>query len=52
MDEFKRKMESISPESVLKKATPERSDIEGGRRRLNENVFDGLVKDVIKKMKK
>ncbi len=52
VDEFKRKMESISPESVLKKATPERSDIEGGRRRLNENVFDSLVKDVIKKMKK
>lgn len=50
--EFKQKMESISPESVLRKATPTRSELEGGRRRLRENVFEKLVKDVIKEQKK
>jgi len=52
INEFKQKMTSISPESVLRKATPERADMEGGRRRINENIFDNLVKDVIKQMKK
>jgi hypothetical protein len=52
VEEFKTKMRNISPETVLRKATPTRSELEGGRRRMNENVFDGLVKDVIKKMKK
>ncbi len=50
--EFKQKVTQISPESVLRKATPTRSEIEGGRRRLNEDMFDNLIKDVIKGLKK
>ena len=52
INEFKQKMKSISPESVLRKATPTRSELEGGRRRMNENTFDSLIKDVIKNIKK
>lgn len=52
INEFKTKMGSISPETVLRKAAPTRSEIEGGRRRLNENIFEKLVKDVIKEQKK
>jgi len=51
INEFKQKMTSISPESVLRKVTPERADMEGGRRRINENIFDNLVVDVIKQIK-
>ncbi len=50
INEFKQKMKSISPESVLRKATPTRSELQGGRRRVNEG-FDILVKDVIKEIK-
>jgi hypothetical protein len=52
INEFKQKVTQISPESVLRKAAPTRSELEGGRRRLNEDVFDNIVKDVIRKMKK
>jgi hypothetical protein len=54
INEFKQKMNSISPETVLRKAVATRSELQGGgrNRRLNENVFDQMVKDVIKKLKK
>jgi hypothetical protein len=52
INEFKTKMEGISPETVLRKAAPTRSELEGGRRRMNEGMFDQMIKDVIKDMKK
>lgn len=52
INQFKSKMSQISPESVLRKATPTRSEIEGGRRRMNEGMFDSLIKDIIKQNKK
>lgn len=52
INEFKQKMSAISPESVLRKATPTRSELEGGRRRMNESMFEDIVRDVIKNMKK
>lgn len=52
INQFKAKMVAISPETVLRKAAPTRSEIEGGRRRVNENMFDDMIKDVIKNMKK
>ena len=53
ISEFKRKIEAISPESVLRKATSTRSELGANeRRRMNEDIFDNMVKDVIKKLKK
>jgi hypothetical protein len=52
--EFKDKIKSISPESVLRKATPTRSELQrgdGGRRRVNENTIDNIIKDVIRESK-
>jgi hypothetical protein len=52
INEFKQKIEAISPDSVLRKASATRSELGGDRRRMNENTFDSIVKDVIKKIKK
>ena len=52
INEFKQKVTQISPESVLRKAAPTRSELDGGRRRINEGIFDDIVKDVIKNLKK
>lgn len=49
IEEFKEKVKNIPPESVLRKVAPTRSELKG---RLNENMFDKLIKDVIRnKMK-
>jgi hypothetical protein len=55
INEFKQKVESIRPEIALRKAVQRPSEVGGGgspRRRMNENIFDDLIKDVIKNMKK
>lgn len=54
INEFKQKVESVRPEIALRKAVKGASEVTGGspRRRMNEGMFDELVKDVIKNMKK
>lgn len=54
IEDFKNKVKNISPETVLRKATPTRSELErsgNNRRRVNEDVFDKIIKDVIRTSK-